>query len=91
MGKPGSLDSGQPPTIASSTAQPRTMDQSIEKLLDDRDVAEVLKVSPETPSDWRKSGLGPAYVRIGPRLVRYKRSDVQAFIDAGHQPAAEAA
>ena len=66
------------------------MDQSIEKLLDDRDLAELLKVSVETPADWRKSGLGPAYVRIGPRLIRYKRSDVQAFIEAGHQSAVAA-
>lgn len=63
------------------------MDTSIEKLLDDRDLADVLKVSPETPADWRKSGIGPAYVRVGPRLIRYKLSEVQAFIDAGHQPA----
>lgn len=67
------------------------MDQPIEKLLDDRDLADVLKVSLETPADWRKSGVGPAYVRVGPRLIRYKRSDVQAFIDAGHQPACEVA
>jgi predicted DNA-binding transcriptional regulator AlpA len=68
------------------------MDQSIEKLLDDRDVAEVLKVSPETIADWRKSDTVPlSFVRIGPRLVRYRASDLKAFIDAGHQPEAEAA
>lgn len=64
--------------------------QPIEKLLDDGDVAGVLKVKPETVADWRKSNtVALPFVRIGPRLVRYRPSDLKAFIDAGHQPAVE--
>ncbi|RYF72804.1 MAG: DNA-binding protein [Comamonadaceae bacterium] len=63
------------------------MDQSIEKLLDDRDVAEMLKVSIDTLAEWRKSDtVQLPFVRLGPRLVRFKRSDVLAFIEAGRQP-----
>lgn len=64
------------------------MDQSIEELLDDHDVAKVLKVSAGTIADWRRTGaVKLPYVPLGPRLIRYRRSDVQAFIDAGLQPA----
>lgn len=66
------------------------MDQSIEPLLDDEQVASTLKISVETLATWRHTGrVILPYIRIGGRLVRYKRSDVQAFINAGHQSAAE--
>lgn len=68
------------------------MDQSIEPLLSDEQVASTLKVSVETLAAWRHTGrVQLPYVRIGGRIVRYKKSDVLAFIDAGHQPAVEAA
>ncbi|MDM0018379.1 helix-turn-helix transcriptional regulator [Variovorax saccharolyticus] len=66
------------------------MDQSIEPLLDDEQVASTLKVSVETLAAWRHTGrVQLPYVRIGGRIVRYKKSDVLALIDAGHQSAAE--
>ena len=65
------------------------MDQSIEPLLDDVQVASTLKVSVETLAAWRHTGrVQLPYVRIGGRLVRYRKSDVIAFIEAGHQPTA---
>ena len=52
-----------------------------ELLLQDR-VAEMLRVHKKTLEAWRCRGGGPVFVKIG-RLVRYRLTDVQAFIDAG--------
>lgn len=38
-------------------------------------------VSPRTMQRWRLEGVGPAFVKIGPRLVRYRRSELDAFLD----------
>ena len=68
------------------------MGQSIEPLLHGDQVAAMLKVSADTVAAWRHtSRVKLPFVRVGGRIVRYKRSDVQAFIDAGYQPAAEGA
>lgn len=64
------------------------MDSSIEPLWDRHEVAKALNVSVEALDDWRKTGaVKLPYVPLGPRLIRYRRADVQAFIDAGLQPA----
>ncbi len=65
------------------------MDQSIEPLMDEEQVAKTLSVSPETLAAWRHTGrVQLPWVRIGGRLVRYKKSDVLAFIEAGQKTAA---
>jgi excisionase family DNA binding protein len=43
------------------------------------EVAQRLKVSPETLRDWRKRGIGPRAVKVG-RLVRYSRADVTDWL-----------
>lgn len=53
-----------------------------DELLVQDSVAKMLLCKEKTLETWRSRGGGPAYVKIG-RLVRYRRSDVQAFIDAG--------
>lgn len=63
------------------------MDQSIEPLLDDEQVASTLKVSVETLAAWRHTGrVKLPFVRIGGRLVRYRKTDIDALIAAGLQP-----
>lgn len=52
-----------------------------EPLLAVDDVARILKTSPGTIRNWTSNGRLP-YRKIG-RLVRYKLSDVMAFIEAG--------
>jgi hypothetical protein len=38
---------------------------------------------------WRWAGIGPAYCKIGPRTVRYRKADLDAFIVANlRQPGA---
>ncbi len=52
-------------------------------LLDENQVSERLKVSARALQRWRALGVGPAFVRIGPRFVRYESSDVDAFVASG--------
>lgn len=53
-----------------------------DQLLTTDEVAELLGVSRWTVVAWRTPKEGPEHVRVGPRLVRYRRSDVHAFLDA---------
>lgn len=41
--------------------------------------AKYLDVSINTLSDWRTKGTGPAFKRLGPRLVRYRRQDLDEW------------
>jgi len=52
-----------------------------EELLTTRQAAAFLKVSPKTLERMRVEGAGPAFVKVG-RSVRYRRSDLLAFIDS---------
>jgi excisionase family DNA binding protein len=45
------------------------------------EVAELLGVTERCIEGWRVRGGGPRYVRVG-RLVRYRESDVSAWLDA---------
>ena len=31
---------------------------------------------------WRHAGIGPPYIKVGPRVVRYRRADLDAYIQA---------
>lgn len=44
------------------------------------EVANYLKISTDTVRQWRHRGTGPNGVRLG-RHVRYRRTDVDAWID----------
>ena len=52
-------------------------------LLSDREVSALLGISTVTLCNWRSTGKGPRYRKIGKRVVRYLRADVEAFIEAG--------
>jgi len=52
------------------------------ELLTPLSVAEWLGVTVQQLADWRWRKVGPAYTKIG-RMIRYDRSQVEAFIDAG--------
>jgi predicted DNA-binding transcriptional regulator AlpA len=55
--------------------------EAADVLLAAREVAPQLGVSEGNLAQWRYNGTGPKFVKLG-RLVRYRQSDVQAFIDA---------
>jgi len=51
-----------------------------EPLLDERGVAAVLNISPATLRNWRVQGLGPPFLRLSRRCVRYRSDDVDAWL-----------
>jgi hypothetical protein len=48
----------------------------------EKPAASVLGVSVALLRKWRRIGQGPLYLRLGNRIVRYRRSDLQEFMDA---------
>lgn len=54
------------------------------ELLTPKQAAEYLQFHPVTLARWRARGLGPPYITIGDQ-VRYKREDVQAWLDANRR------
>ena len=50
-----------------------------ERLLNARDVADILGVSDGTLANWRSLGIGPSYVRAG-SAVRYRAGDVTEWL-----------
>lgn len=53
----------------------------MEKLLDQRETAEILGLSPRSLEAWRVQGAKIPFLRVGGR-IRYRESDIQAFLDA---------
>lgn len=51
------------------------------------EAAAILGVSPRTLEGWRLKQIGPKYSRLGPRLVRYRCSDLAAWIEKNSAPA----
>jgi predicted DNA-binding transcriptional regulator AlpA len=52
-----------------------------EELISERETAALLFQRPTTLTAWRHENRGPAYLKIG-RAVRYRRSDVNAWLGA---------
>ncbi len=57
------------------------------ELLDMVEVAALLGTSKRTVIRYRDSGVLPPAVRVGPRLVRWRRGDLEAWIHGGCVPA----
>jgi predicted DNA-binding transcriptional regulator AlpA len=54
------------------------------------EVAALLRIEPRTLADWRYRGVGPPYIRLGGRDVRYRRSEIERFLaDREHQNTAQ--
>lgn len=52
-----------------------------EKLINGKQAAEILGLSPRTLANMRIQGDGPEYVKIG-TAIRYRISDIYAYIDS---------
>lgn len=50
-------------------------------LVDEREAAVLVHAGVGTLRNWRAANKGPRYYKVGKRLVRYHRADLQAFID----------
>ncbi len=51
-------------------------------LLDERQAAEALGLTPRTLQEWRRTGGGPPFVRVSSRCVRYRVADLETWIEA---------
>ena len=49
-------------------------------LRDTRQAAELLGLSPRCLEDWRLRGVGPRYIRMSPRAVRYRPRELARWI-----------
>ena len=54
--------------------------QSQDELLRPVEAARLLNVTPRCLQDWRLKGTGPRFIRMSPKLVHYRRSDLETFI-----------
>ena len=52
------------------------------EFLTTQQAAEFLSLKPTTLNQWRWSGKGPKYVRIGERTIRYRHQDLQHWINS---------
>ena len=50
--------------------------------LTEREFSDRFKVPPRTAQRWRSTGDGPPFMRLGPRRVAYRLSDVERWAAA---------
>jgi len=60
----------------------------MEDFLDTKEMATLLKVSKRTLESWRMLDEGPNYIKLG-NSVRYRKSDIEMWIDANHHTTKE--
>jgi hypothetical protein len=58
-----------------------TRQNMIEQYVDTEQAARIIHIEPGTLQVWRYRKRGPSYVRYSHRCVRYKLSDVLAWIE----------
>ena len=55
---------------------------NLDDLLRPKEAAPILRLTnPRSLAAWRQQGIGPRFVRIGKRAVRYRYRDLLAYID----------
>ncbi|GAA4630047.1 hypothetical protein GCM10023196_053800 [Actinoallomurus vinaceus] len=50
-----------------------------------REWAALARISIATAKRWSRQGIGPEAVKVGPRLVRYRRADVEAWLSQSEE------
>lgn len=60
--------------------EPRKQTVTESDLLNTRDAAQYLGLSPATLGTWRSIGGGPPFVRYSARCVRYRRKDLDVWV-----------
>ena len=56
----------------------------MDELIDSKTLAkQILKLGSERSLEaWRRRGYGPPFIRVSPRVVRYRRLDVERWLAA---------
>ena len=67
-----------------SLAPPGTAPLQPGDLVTETEAAAILACAVQTLRNYRWKGIGPRTVRVGQRMVRYRRADLAAFIEAGN-------
>jgi hypothetical protein len=49
-------------------------------VVSERVAAEAIGCHPDTLRNWRRAGIGPPWIRMGPRAIRYPVKDLRAWI-----------
>ena len=50
------------------------------QILTPAEAAALLRVNVVTLRRWRQAGDGPPVVRFGPRMLRYRRADIESWL-----------
>lgn len=63
--------------------KPTTPDPDyLDRLITERDAADFLGYTMRALQNWRVRGGGPLYVKISNRSIRYRRRDLQAWVES---------
>lgn len=68
-----------------TTAESALIDEALiaqDRLLTIDEAAAILRLNPKTLANYAWQGVGPRRVRLNSRSIRYRRSDLQAYIDS---------
>jgi predicted DNA-binding transcriptional regulator AlpA len=71
-----------PPLLEQRWGRDRKDADVNDALLTPEETSEVLKVATQTLANWRSQGKGPSFVKLGARRCRYRRSEIERFIEA---------
>ena len=72
---------GAPATLVESVDRALGPPVDLDELLDEKGAGKVLRKPSATLRDWRYRGIGPPYVRVGPKSIRYRRRALEAWLD----------
>ena len=51
------------------------------RYLSAKEINHVYGISPKILSLWRLKGVGPCFVKLGPKMFRYKITDIEEFLE----------
>lgn len=61
---------------------PNNKDANQSLLLTETEASKLIEFSTRTLQKWRVLGRGPKFVRVSARAIRYRREDIDAWIEA---------
>ena len=64
------------------TLSATSSEHGIEPLISEKQLQDILGVGFQTLKRWRKAGMGPPYIALGPRRLAYRPSDVKEWLEA---------